>query len=230
PLGTTTVTVSAKDAAGNTATGTFTVTVVDTTAPVINVPGQLVVFAGSTAGAAVNFAAAAQDLVDGAVSVAYSHQPGSLFAPGQTVVTVTATDAHGNRSQATFVVWVQFQWSGVLQPINVAPNPTSIFKLGRTVPVKFALSGVSAGITNATARLSFRKLQGSVEGEVSEADSTSAATVGNLFRFDAEGGQYIFNWDTKPLASSAALGQGTYVLFVDFGDGVEHGVLVSFRN
>ena len=35
PLGTTTVTASATDAAGNTATGTFTVTVVDTTGPVI---------------------------------------------------------------------------------------------------------------------------------------------------------------------------------------------------
>ena len=231
PLGTTTVTVSAKDAAGNTATGTFTVTVVDTTAPVINAPGQPVVgFAASTAGAAVNFAVAAQDLVDAAVSVVYSHQPGSLFAPGQTVVTVTATDAQGNRSQATFVVWVQFEWSGVLQPIDVAPNPTSIFKLGRPVPVKFALSGASAGVTNATARLSFRKWQGTVEGEVNEADSNSAATVGDLFRFDAESGQYVFNWDTKPLASSAALGQGTYMLFVDLGDGVERGVLVSLRD
>jgi hypothetical protein len=98
------------------------------------------------------------------------------------------------------------------------------------VPVKFALSGASAGITNATARLSFRKWQGSVEGNVNEAESTSAATVGDLFRFDVEGGQYIFNWDTKPLASSAALGQGTYVLFIDLGDGVQRGVLVSLRN
>jgi autotransporter-associated beta strand protein len=229
--GTTTVTISAKDAAGNTATGTFTVTVVDTTAPVINVPAQPVVaVANSTAGAVVNFAATAQDVVNGAVTVAYSQQPGSLFAPGQTVVNVTATDAHGNLSQATFVVWVQYAWSGFGEPINVAPTPTSIFKLGRTVPVKFTLSGASAGITNATARLSFRKLQGGVQGDVNEADTTSSATVGNLFRYDAEGGQYIFNWDTKPLASSPALGQGTYVLFLDLGDGVERTVQVSLSN
>jgi autotransporter-associated beta strand protein len=227
--GTTTVTVSAKDGAGNTATSTFTVNVVDTTAPVINAPGQPVVaVATSTAGAVVNFAATAQDLVDGALTVAYSRQPGSVFASGQTVVTVTATDAHGNRSQATIVVWVQYAWSGFGEPLNVAPNPTSIFKLGRTVPVKFALSGASAGITDATARLSFRKLQGAVEGDVNEADSTSNATEGNLFRHS--GGQYIFNWDTKPLASSPALGQGTYVLSVDLGDGVQRSVLVSLRN
>lgn len=171
------------------------------------------------------------DVFDGAVNVTYAPaQPGGLFAPGQTVVTVTATDAHGNQSQAVIVVKVLFEWSGFGEPINVAPNPTSVFKLGQSVPVKFTLSGASAGITNATAHLSFRKLQGAVEGDVHEADSTSAATVGNLFRYDAAGGQYIFNWDTKPLASSPALGQGTYVLFIDLGDGVQRSVLVSLRN
>ncbi|HEX6623760.1 MAG TPA: HYR domain-containing protein, partial [Pyrinomonadaceae bacterium] len=230
-LGTTTVTVTATDAAGNTATGTFTVTVADTTGPVITVPAQPVIaIAADTAGAVVNFAATAQDAVDGAVAVTYAPaQPGSVFALGQTLVTVTATDARGNRSQATFIVWVQFAWSGIAEPINTAPNPTSVFKLGRTVPVKFTLSGASAGITNATARLSFRKWNGEAEGDVNEADSTSAATVGDLFRYDAASGQYAFNWDTKPLASNPALGQGTYELFVDLGDGVQRAVLVSLR-
>ena len=228
--GTTTVTVTAADAAGNRATGSFTVTVADTTAPVINAPGNITAVATRAAGAVVNFAAAAQDAVDGAVAVTYAPaQPGGVFAPGQTLITVTATDARGNRSQATFTVWVQYAWSGFAQPINTEPSPVSVFKLGRTVPVKFTLSGVSAGITNATARLGFRKWNGAAEGDVNEADSTSAATVGDLFRYDASSGQYIFNWDTKPLASDSALGQGTYVLFVDLGDGVQRGVLVSLR-
>ena len=186
--------------------------------------------ATSTAGAVVNFAATAHDAVDGAVAVTYAPvQPGGVFAPGLTVVTVTATDAHGNRSTATFTVWVQYAWSGFAQPINVAPSPTSIFKLGRTVPVKFTLTGASAGITNATARLSFRKWNGAVEGDVNEADSTSAATAGDAFRYDASSGQYVFNWDTKPLASDLSLGQGTYVLFINLGDGVQRAVLVSLR-
>lgn len=230
-LGATTVTVTATDAAGNTATGTFTVTVVDTTAPVINVPAPVItgtVAAGGT-GAPVNFAATAQDLVDGAVAVSYSHQPGSVFPLGQTIVTVTATDSRGNQSQATLIVWVQHVWSGLLEPINTPPSPMSVFKLGRTVPVKFRLTGASAGITNAPARLTFRKLTGTVEGEVNEAESTSAATEGNLFRYDAQSGQYVFNWDTKPLASDPALGQGTYALIIDIGDGVPRATLVSFR-
>jgi autotransporter-associated beta strand protein len=230
-LGTTTVTVTATDGAGNTANGTFTVTVVDTTAPVINVPAPVIavpVTAGGT-GAPVNFAATAHDLVDGAVVVSYSHQPGSFFPVGQTLVTVTAKDSRGNQSQATFIVWVQQEWSGLLEPINTPPSPVSVFKLGRTVPVKFRLTGASAGITNAPARLSFRKMNGTVEGEVNEAESTSAATEGNLFRYDAESGQYIYNWDTKPLASDPALGQGTYLLVVDLGDGVLRGTLVTLK-
>lgn len=92
------------------------------------------------------------------------------------------------------------------------------------------MSGASAGVTNVTARLSFRKLQGGVEDEVNEADTTSSATVGNLFRYDAEGGPYISNWDTKPLASSPALWEGSSLLFFDLGDGLQRTVLVSFRN
>ena len=51
-VGSTTVTVTAKDAAGNTATRTFTVTVIDTTAPVITAT-TLTVEATSAAGAKV---------------------------------------------------------------------------------------------------------------------------------------------------------------------------------
>ena len=51
PLGTTTVTVTATDAAGNVSTGTFNVTVQDTTAPVLTVPSNLVVEANTTGGA-----------------------------------------------------------------------------------------------------------------------------------------------------------------------------------
>ena len=52
----------------------------------------------------------------------------------------------------------------------------------------------------------------------------------DLFRYDASSGQYVFNWDTKPLASNPALGQGTYVPFVDLGDGVQSAVLLSLSN
>src|SRR5205823_6522937 len=65
PLGTTTVHVTATDAAGNTAHGAFTVTVVDTTAPTISPPADLLVEADVTGGALVTLPqATAVDLAD----------------------------------------------------------------------------------------------------------------------------------------------------------------------
>jgi autotransporter-associated beta strand protein len=107
PLGTTQVTASATDAAGNTASKTFNVTVRDTTAPAIAPVGDVGVEATSPAGAAATYSASASDLVDGAVEVSYSHAPGSTFPVGTTSVTVTATDRAGNTATSTFNVIVR---------------------------------------------------------------------------------------------------------------------------
>src|SRR5207302_159205 len=96
PLGATAVTCTATDAAGNTATNSFMVTVQDTTPPTITVPTDMTAEATSAAGASVSFTASATDLVDGTVSVTSSPASGSLFPQGATTVTVTTTDAHGN--------------------------------------------------------------------------------------------------------------------------------------
>jgi hypothetical protein len=54
--------------------------------------------------------------------------------------------------------------------------------------------------------------------------STAAGDNGNLFRFDAATGQYVFNWSTKGLA------EGTWQLKVDMGDGAPNRtVLVSLK-
>ena len=60
-------------------------------------------------------------------------------------------------------------------------------------------------------------------GSSSGAASTSAADVGNTFRYDAAAGQYVFNLD------SGTLGVGTWRLRLDLGDGVERAVLISLR-
>jgi hypothetical protein len=113
------------------------------------------------------------------------------------------------------------QWSGVLPPINAGGS--SVFKLGSTVPVIFQLTGASAGITNLQATLSVTKISDSVVGTAAKAVSTSAATTGNLFRYDATSGDYIFNWSTKGLTA------GTYQLSINLGDGLLHTVIVSLR-
>ncbi len=86
-LGTTTVTVTATDAAGNNATGTFTVTVRDTTNPTLTLPADLTLEATSAAGALATFTASASDTVSGNLPVTYSVASGTTFALGTTTVT-----------------------------------------------------------------------------------------------------------------------------------------------
>jgi hypothetical protein len=106
PLGTTTVHCSATDAAGNTGTGQFDITVQDTTPPTITTPGTLTVDATGPSGAVVNYTVTATDLVDGSVPVSCTPPSGSTFPIGQTTVDCTAQDSHGNTAGASFDVIV----------------------------------------------------------------------------------------------------------------------------
>jgi hypothetical protein len=120
---TTTVTCTATDAAGNTGTASFTVTVQDTTPPTITVPNDIVVQATSANGAQVTFAVSAEDNVDGTatldgngftqdnvggdISIDCTLPPGTTFPVGSTTVQCNATDAAGNTGTASFTVTVQ---------------------------------------------------------------------------------------------------------------------------
>ena len=106
PLGTTTVTVTATDAAGNASSGSFTVTVQDTTAPALTVPANQVLEATGAGGAIATFAASATDAV-GVTSLTTSAASGSTFPIGTTTVTVTAKDAAGNTTTGSFTVTVR---------------------------------------------------------------------------------------------------------------------------
>ncbi len=106
-LGTTTVTVTATDGAGNSSTGSFTVTVRDTLAPVLTVPANVVAEATSAAGAIVTYPPATATDAVGPVTFTYSTASGAQFALGTTTVTVTATDGAGNSSTGSFTVTVR---------------------------------------------------------------------------------------------------------------------------
>jgi hypothetical protein len=108
PLGATLVSCSATDAHANTANGSFTITVVDTTAPVLTVPSGMTVEATGPSGATVNYTGlSATDEVTASPTITCSPASGSLFALGSTQVSCTATDAASNTSAAkTFNVSV----------------------------------------------------------------------------------------------------------------------------
>jgi hypothetical protein len=94
-----TITYSALDAAGNTASATRTVNVVDTTAPVITVLGDnpLTVLLGSTFN---DPSATATDNVDGSVTVTASGSVNTAVV-GTYTINYSAIDAAGNTASAT---------------------------------------------------------------------------------------------------------------------------------
>jgi len=107
PPGTTTVTFTATDAAGNVAKGVTTVTVRDTTSPTIaGMPSNVTVEAAGRGTAVTWPSPTASDAVDGSVPVVCVPASGALFGVGTTTVTCTATDAAGNAGHATFAVIV----------------------------------------------------------------------------------------------------------------------------
>ncbi|MGC4111427.1 MAG: MBG domain-containing protein [Nocardioides sp.] len=128
PLGTTTVTASATDIAGNTATDVFTVTVRDTTAPSLSAPPSLLVEAAGPGGAIVSYTATANDLVSGMVGVSGAPASGNIFPLGVTSVQLAATDAAGNTATGTFTVTVRDTLAPVLSlPANFTVDASSVF-------------------------------------------------------------------------------------------------------
>jgi hypothetical protein len=217
-LGTTTVTCSATDAHGNSSSGSFTVTVADRTPPALQVPADFVAFATSIAGADVSYSATAADLVDGAVAPTCAPSSGTVFAPGTTTVTCNAQDAAGNQSApATFQVQVEFAWSDLFAPLSA--GGTAVLDDRTIVPVRFQLTGASAGITDLTARLFIAPVdaQGAL-GVQQPAPGwhihSGRAVPTNVFGFVS--GNYLLLTRLKGFAP------GSWAFVVDLGDGVQH--------
>ena len=106
PVGTTTVTWTATDIHGNVSTCSQTVTVLDTTAPVISCHGDTLVTVTAGQCAVVNFVVHATDNCSGNVSIVSNPASGSIFPMGTTTVSSTVTDSSGNTSSCTFNITV----------------------------------------------------------------------------------------------------------------------------
>ncbi|MDB6172923.1 MAG: Branched-chain amino acid transporter, amino acid-binding protein [Chthoniobacteraceae bacterium] len=112
-LGTTKVQMTATDHAGNQITGTFTVTVVDTTKPAANVPAGIMVVAGPTGEAVLGDLTgrlARADLVTPAAKLLVAQSPpaGTVLPLGAHTVSFTVTDAAGNFTTVQTMVTVSF--------------------------------------------------------------------------------------------------------------------------
>jgi hypothetical protein len=118
----TTVQCTASDSHGNIAHGSFTVTVRDTTPPVLSLPASLTAEATGPGGAAVSFSATSADIVDGSVPVTCNPASGSTFPLGTTTVQCTATDAHNNTAHGSFTVTVVDTTPPTIVSITASPN------------------------------------------------------------------------------------------------------------
>jgi hypothetical protein len=147
-FGPTTIMCSATDAAGNTGSASFIVTVEDLSPPVVTMPSDAVLEATSAAGASHVFAVSANDMVDGSVPATCDHDSGATFPLGATPVTCTATDAHGNTASARFIVSVR----DTTPPLVMPPDA---FTVAAT-----QVEGARSNITGAPAATALRVFLG----------------------------------------------------------------------
>lgn len=219
-LGTTTVNCTGTDDSGNSASGNFTITVQDTTAPAISAHANVTATATGNSAATVNYdLPTAVDLVDGTVQVNCA-PPSGVFNVGSTTVTCTAQDSRGNQSSRTFSVVVSYAFTGFFQPVDNSPTLNSV-KAGSAVPVKFSLGGNQGMAIFQSNPASGLISCGATEGDAIE----ETYTAGNSsLQYDPGNNQYIYVWKTE----KSWVGQ-CRILQVKLKDGSTRTALFKFK-
>ncbi len=137
-----TVVLRVTDSNGATDTDTTSLTILDTTPPVLTLPPDQTFEATSPAGAVVVFAEATATDVVSAPTIAYSPENGLQLALGETTVQVTATDSAGNGTTGFFKVFV-IDTTPPETEIVSAPSPLTN---SNTAQFTFALSDAVTNI------------------------------------------------------------------------------------
>jgi hypothetical protein len=145
PVGTTRVTCTVTDRAGESDSDSFDVKVVDTTKPtLVGMPDDISVTTTDPGGRNVTFALpSANDIVDASPTVGCSPDSGSHFDVDTTTVTCTATDSEGNSRTSSFRVTVAYVAPHTASAVWLEPvasgDSTFVANRGRTIPVKVNL-------------------------------------------------------------------------------------------
>jgi hypothetical protein len=226
PLGTTTVSCSVADSDGETTSGDFDVTVVDTTpAHFTSFPtGTVNLIAADINGATLDIDALGITVEDfGNVSepstFGCDYVTGTVLAIGSTTtISCTAKDAINNESDpSTFDVFVglNVNAAGFLPPLRMSA-PFSLHKRGSTIPHKFLpptyADGTPAFDLAGGLRLVLKNLDPTVGADDIEVNDYSAGST--VWRYDADAGQYIFN--AKTSTSSPPWFVGTWQTTVSY--------------
>ncbi|MCG3148821.1 MAG: hypothetical protein PCFJNLEI_02270 [Verrucomicrobiae bacterium] len=106
-VGSNAVVATAVDTAGNTNTCTFQVVVRDAVGPQVTCPGNIITNALTGAGTVLTLPTILATDSCSSASVLLTPPSGSVFPPGNTIVTATAFDFSGNQTPCQFTVTVQ---------------------------------------------------------------------------------------------------------------------------
>jgi HYR domain-containing protein/Big-like domain-containing protein len=206
PIGATTVRCSATDAAGNTASGSFRVTVADTTAPLLSLPSDINVAAGGASGAIVTFAASATDLSPSSPVVTCTPASGSAFPVGTTTVSCAATDAAGNTANGSFRVSVVDGVSPTVT-VSISPATPSGAHGWYSAPITITVTAAdNVGVSSVRYNLDGTSATYSGPFTVGDGMHTVSATAADTSGNSTTSGAVSFNVDTT--APTVTLGGG----------------------
>jgi len=147
PVGMTTVTWTATDTSGNSVTATQTVTIQDTTSPLVTAPANIIVEATSPTDNFILIGDATATDVIGIDSITSDAPP--AFPLGDTTVTWTAIDTHGNSATTTQKITVI---DTTAPSITVPPDVVfeALGPTGNLIPIGDAAAGDIVGVTSIT--------------------------------------------------------------------------------
>jgi hypothetical protein len=140
---------------------------------------------------------------------------------GKHQISCTATDEAYNSTTATDFVWVVYQFSGFLQPVDNPPT-VNMGLAGKTYPVKWQLTGTNGATVadlsvvvdengNPTANLAYKQVTCGAFGTDPADTLETVATGSSVLRINSN--QYVYNWQTPPTKNAC------YVLYLRLNDG-----------
>ena len=193
------ITLTVTDSGGGTDTDDIVVNVVDTLAPAITCPSNIVVnlpMNSTATSMAVNYpAVTAIDACSSSVTINSTPASGSTFPIGTTTVQATADDGAGHTSSCSFTVTVAYNFAGFFPPVDNLPA-LNVVQAGRAIPVKFSLSGYKGlGIFAAGSPESGPIACNSSDPAVDLTETVNAG--GSSLSYNPTTDQYNYVWKTE---------------------------------
>jgi hypothetical protein len=245
PLGLATLSVSATDIFGNSASVTSTFTIAapvpsDTLPPVVTIisPQHGHTYLKTDT---VNIEVTIVDPENSAIVASTTKLNGvsvnpalplplSTMSLGTSTLEVTATDSFGHVGYAisTFIVKSVYTFSGFYQPINdtghAITSNTSVFKAGSTIPVKFQLLSVGGSPVQIPGGIAWVvPVKGPpLSATPNETVYTDQPSSGNTYSWSTD--HYQYNWKTASSQSGY-----WYYLFVILNDGSVYYTILGLR-